>query len=709
MGRRRNWKPARSLAALVSFLGLLATASGTQAQNVHVVQPVAEGRGGAAATVDGVATRAAIDVLRRGGNAVDAAVAAAAVLGVTEPYSAGIGGGGFFVIYRAADRRVFTIDHRERAPAAMRPDAFINPATGQPLPFNEAVTSGLSVGVPGTVLGWQRALDRFGTMDLARLMRPAIRVAEEGFVVDQTFFAQTLENRDRFRDFTTTRQVFLTPAGEPHPVGSVFRNPDLAATYRLIADAHGVEAFYLGDIAEAIVDAVRNPPVVPGTTRPVRAGSMTTDDLASYRAPFRPPAETTYRGLVMKGMAPPSSGGSTIGEALNILEGFNPLGTARPQALHRLMEASALSFADRGAYVGDPDFLDIPLEGLLDKAYATERRAQIGATASAKPVPPGDPWPYQTGAPTALPRAEGGSTTHLTVSDKWGNVVSYTFTIESIGGSAIVPRDLGLGAPGDTAGFLLNNELTDFEFTPGLPNSPAGRKRPRSSMSPTIMLSVTDDRPRLALGSPGGARIITTVLQVLVNRIDFGMTLPQAVAEPRISQRNGALTDAEPAFLATPEAAALQALGHRFRSFPEIGAVTGIEFFRPTAVPRVQAAAEPVRRGGGNAQVAPAASARSCILRVDPRTLEARKRARLSIRASRALGMPTPTRTRVVVRGAGIERAIRTRAGGRAVLTVRPRRAGTITIRVRGLVRCTTTVRARPPAAPRPARLTGGR
>ena len=687
----------RLVVALVVVFGV--GPGSAHAQFAHQTVPVAEGTGGAATTVDGVATSTAIDVLRRGGNAVDAAVAAAATLGVTEPYSCGIGGGGFFVIYRAADREIFTIDHREKAPAAMRPDSFINPATGNPMSFAEAQTSGLSAGVPGTLAGWQRALDRFGTMSLATLLQPAIRVAEQGFVVDPIFFNQTLDNRDRFRDFTTTRAVFLTPAGEPYPIGSVFRNPQLAETYRQIAQ-NGIDHFYEGPIADAIVESVQRPPVAPGTTRVVRPGLMTKADLQAYRALFRPPAVTTYRGLEMNGMAPPSSGGSTIGEALNILEGYNPLGATRTEAYHRFIEASALSFADRNVFIGDPDYLDIPLEGLLDKAYAAERRGLIGPTASPKPRPAGNPAPYQTGPPTAFAEVEGGSTTHLTVSDKWGNVVSYTFTIEAIGGNGIVAGNRG---------FLLNNELTDFEFTPGLANSPAGGKRPRSSMSPTIMTSVTDGRPRLALGSPGGARIITAVLQVLLHRIDMGMTLPEAVAAPRLSNRNGANTDAEPAFLTTPEAAALRLLGHRFVTFSEIGAVTGIEFFRPTAVPQVQAAAEPVRRGGGNAQVAPANTARACTLAATPRTLRAGVRTRITLTFRRALGMPTPAGTRVSVRGAGTSRTVRTNARGVARVTLTPRRAGTLTVRAPSLAGCAArlVVRAAPVA---PAgRLTGSR
>src|SRR5438128_4768011 len=330
---------------------------------------------------------------------------------------------------------------------------------------------------------------------------------------------------------------------------------------------------------------------MPGVTRNVRPGVMSRDDIADYGVVLRKPVATTYRGLSIYGMGPPSSGGSTVGESLNILEGFDLHDLTRTQALHRYLEASRLAFADRNKYLGDPDVVDVPLSGLLSKAFAAQRRALIGPTAATSPVPAGNPYPYQHGvSPTGDDTdRESPSTTHLTVADRWGNIVSYTFTIEQIGGSGIV-------VPG--RGFLLNNELTDFDPTPGLANSPGPGKRPRSSMSPTIVFS--GGRPVLALGSPGGSTIITTVLQLLINQVDFGMTLPAAIAAPRASQRNTVLTTAEPAFLATPEAAGLQALGQKFTSADEIGAATGIAFL-PGGL--FQAAAEPVRRGGGSAMV----------------------------------------------------------------------------------------------------------
>jgi gamma-glutamyltranspeptidase/glutathione hydrolase len=547
--------------------------------------------------VDHDASKVGMQVLDNGGNAVDAAVATAAALGVTEPYSCGIGGGGFMVVYRSSDRSVSTIDSRETAPAAFQPDSFIDPATGQPVPFDERVTSGLGVGVPGTIRGWEQALGKFGSVPLSELLQPSIRLANRGFMVDQTYRQQTLDNLARFRDFSSTRETFLVKGDAPR-VGSTFRNPDLAATYGRIAGSGG-NAFYSGQTAAAIVDTVRRPPVVAGATRNVQPGLMKAKDLAGYRSRERAPTVSSYRGLQVYGMGPPSSGGSTVGEALNILEGYPLAGmysddALRDDALHRYLEASRYAFADRGAYLGDPDYVYVPLKGLLSDGFAAERRSLITDQAAQSPVAPGNPYPYDDGSGSVSMKAstavEGPSTTHLTVSDKWGNIVSYTFTIEQTGGSAITVPDHG---------FILNNELTDFEPTPGLANSPAGGKRPRSSISPTIVTS--DGEPILALGSPGGSTIITTVLQILVNDVDFGMTLPQAIAAPRASQRNTAETSAEPAFLSTSEASLLQSdHGQKFVSTPEIGAATGIAFLPGGTV---QAAAEPTRRGGGSALV----------------------------------------------------------------------------------------------------------
>jgi gamma-glutamyltranspeptidase/glutathione hydrolase len=589
-----------ALAVLASASLVAGLASPAQADRpAPVKSPVAVGFGGAVATVDADATRVAIDILRDGGNAVDAAVAAAATLGVTEPFSSGIGGGGFFVFYDARTRTVHTIDGREAAPMSMHEDAFIDPLTHQPYQFQEARVSGISVGVPGTPATWQAALRQWGTIPLRDALDPAIGVANRGFVVDQTFFSQVNDNLNAFGQFDSTSALYL-PGGQPPPVGSTFRNPDLARTYELIARS-GVDELYQGVLARDIAATVAHPPVSAhpiGTWAfPIRPGSMALSDLAAYRARFPAPTHMTYHGLDVYGMPTPSSGGTTVGESLNILSNFDLRAMSRTQALHHYLEASALAFADRNRYIGD----DTPralLDELLATGFAKERACLIDpAHALTKPVAPGVPdgsYADCTVAPAGGVDAEGQHTTNLTVADRWGNVVEYTLTIEQTGGNAMV-------VPG--RGFLLNNELTDFNFTPTQgsapdPNLPAPGKRPRSSMSPTILLR--DGRPFLATGSPGGSTIITTVLQILMNRLDLGMTLPEAIAAPRATQRNTAAVQAEPAFLAMPEAAELAALGHVFALNPEIGAATGVEFL---ADGRILAAAEPTRRGGGAAAV----------------------------------------------------------------------------------------------------------
>ena len=583
---------SRALVAFVATgVAALAVSVGAWADAGPHGPPTSIGTGGAAATVDTLATQAAVDALRAGGNAVDAAVVAAAVLGVTEPFSCGIGGGGFMVIHRASDGKVTTIDGRETAPAAMGPASFME--NGAPLPFNAARYSGLSVGVPGTVETWDEALERYGTFSLAEALAPAIGVARDGFVVDETFAAQTQGNLDFFDDIHATAALFLDSDGTPRDVGSLFRNPDLVRAYQRIA-VLGSKGFYRGAIADALVETVQHPPVAPTANHVWRPGLMTMRDLHTYVSPERAPTLVSYRGLDVYGMGPPSSGGSTVGEALNILEGY-PLSTfTREEALHYYLEASRFSFADRGAYLGDSDYVDVPLAGLLSDAFAATRRALITGAAATSPVAPGNPWPFDVAAQVVGEETRAGTTTHITTADRWGNAVAYTFTIESTGGA-------GLVVPG--WGFLVNNELTDFNFDSLThPNRVEGGKRPRSSMSPTIVLD--EGEPLLAVGSPGGSTIITTVLQVLIDRLDLGMTLPQAIADPRLTQRNTTTTQAEPGFFGTPEHAALFARGQRFVSNPEIGAVTGIEFLTDG---RLLAAAEPTRRGGGSAMVVTAA------------------------------------------------------------------------------------------------------
>jgi gamma-glutamyltranspeptidase/glutathione hydrolase len=556
---------------------------------------VAVGYGGAVASVDADASAAGIEVLRQGGNAVDAAVATAAALGVTEPYSAGIGGGGYLVYYDAKSRKVHTIDGRETAPLTADGNLFME--NGTAIPFAEAVSSGLSVGTPGTPATWDAALDMWGSERLGTLLKPAERLARDGFTVDATFRSQTASNETRFRYFPDTAELFL-PGGQLPVVGSTFKNPDLARTYAELG-RKGAGTLYRGKLARDIADTVQEPPVDPASGWKARSGDLSLNDLSSYRAKRQAPTRTSYRGFGVYGMAPSSSGGTTLGEALDILEGTDLSGASELRYLHRYIEASRVAFADRGRWVGDPAFEDVPVKELLSQGYADSRACLITDDAVlTSPVAPGDPRdPVACGAGgTPAPTTyEGDSTTHLTVADKWGNVVSYTLTIEQTGGSAIT-------VPG--RGFILNNELTDFSFTPANPavhdpNLPGPGKRPRSSMSPTIVLD-GHGKVVAALGSPGGATIITTVLQTLTGFLDRGLPLAAAIAAPRASQRNQTTTELEPGLWNSPLKARLEAVGHGFRQNPEIGATTGVQRL-PNG--RWLAAAEAVRRGGGSAMV----------------------------------------------------------------------------------------------------------
>lgn len=420
--------------------------------------------------------------------------------------------------------------------------------------------------------------------------------------MDDTFRAQTALNETRFRNFPDTAKLFL-PGGALPVVGSTFKNPDLARTYEELA-RKGVATLYRGKLAKEIVDTVNEPPVDPASGYNARPGELSLKDLAAYRAKRQAPSKTSYRGLGVYSMAPSSSGGTTVGEALNILERTDLSKASDVQFLHRYIEAGRIAFADRGRWVGDPAFEDVPTKELLSQSYADSRGCLIKDDAVlTSPVAPGDPRnpaACNSGGIAAPTTYEGENTTHLTVADKWGNVVSYTLTIEQTGGS-------GITVPG--RGFLLNNELTDFSFAPASPavhdpNLPGPGKRPRSSMSPTIVLDA-HGKPVVALGSPGGASIITTVLQTLTGFLDRGLPLVDAIAAPRASQRNQTTTELEPGLWNSGLKTKLEAIGHGFRLNAEIGAATGVQRL-PDG--KWLAAAETVRRGGGSAMVVRPAS-----------------------------------------------------------------------------------------------------
>ncbi|WP_328937249.1 gamma-glutamyltransferase [Streptomyces tauricus] len=586
-----------AVSAAVVSVGAAPPSSGAAAGGSGPAEkvPVAVGYGGAVASVDADASAAGVEILRKGGNAVDAAVATAAALGVTEPYSSGIGGGGYFVYYDARSRTVHTIDGRETAPLTADSGLFLE--NGQPIPFADAVTSGLGVGTPGTPATWQTALDSWGSKRLGPLLKPAERLARDGFTVDDTFRSQTASNEARFRNFPDTAELFL-PGGSLPVVGSTFKNPDLARTYRELG-RKGVGALYRGELAEDIVDTVNEPPVDPASGYNARPGDLTLKDLATYRAKRQAPTKTSYRGLGVYSIAPSSSGGTTVGEALNILENTDLSKASDVQYLHRYIEASRIAFADRGRWVGDPPFEDVPTKELLSQRFADSRECLIKddavLTSPLAPGDPRDPAACAAGGTAAPTTYEGENTTHLTAADKWGNVVAYTLTIEQTGGSGITVPDRG---------FILNNELTDFSFAPASPavhdpNLPGPGKRPRSSISPTIVLD-RHAKPVVALGSPGGATIVTTVLQTLTGFLDRGLPLVDAIAAPRASQRNQTTTELEPGLWNSPLRTRLEGIGHGFRQNPEIGAATGVQRL-PDG--KWLAAAETVRRGGGSAMV----------------------------------------------------------------------------------------------------------
>jgi gamma-glutamyltranspeptidase/glutathione hydrolase len=491
------------------------------AQPAFAASPApARSRHGMVASPQGDATRAGVSVLESGGNAVDAAVATAFALGVTDPHHSGIGGGGFILI-RMADGTTAALDARETAPAAATRDMFVREGVGE----HASRIGGLAVATPGLLLGLREALEKFGTMTLAEVLAPAIRIAEDGFEIGPRHagaleFWQKLGLPERFAE---TARIQLPTGDAPIEPGWRLVQPDLGLTLRRIA-AEGTDVFYRGDIGAAIVDAVRR-----------HGGVLTREDLAAYRARWREPIRGTYRGYEILSFPPPSSGGVALIEILNILESFDlsRRGAGSSASLHVVAEAMKLAFADRAAYLGDADFVDVPVEALISRPYADRLRRRINPPRWKR-----GPWTWGQGEVAIRVEgpgepAQGGGTTHLSVTDAAGNAVAITQTINLLFGS-------GITVPG--TGIVLNNEMDDFSIALDTPNAfglvdTRGSnavepwKRPLSSMTPTIV--VKDGRPFMVSGSPGGPRIITTTLLTLLNVIDYGMDVQAAVAAPR--------------------------------------------------------------------------------------------------------------------------------------------------------------------------------
>jgi gamma-glutamyltranspeptidase/glutathione hydrolase len=475
--------------------------------------PVAA-RNGMVATQEKHATRAGVEILRQGGNAVDAAVAVGFAMAVTHPQAGNIGGGGFMLVHLAASNSTIAIDYRETAPAAMTRDVFLD-EKGEADP-KKSRDSALGVGVPGTVAGLALAHERYGSgkFTLAQLIAPAIALARVGFAVEDDLADSLPRALPRLARWPASAKIFLKGDGTPLGRGDTLVQSELALSLQAIADA-GPRTFYQGSLAEKIVTAVKQ-----------SSGLMTLDDLKNYRAIERPVVRGTYRGYDIASMPPPSSGGVHLVQILNILEGFplHDLGAESAATLHLLIEAMKPAYADRAEFLGDPAVVKVPLAGLVSKRYAAEQRKAIDPDRArpADTIKPGTPAAY-----------ESDNTTHFSVIDRDGNAVANTYTLNF---------SYGLGLVADGTGILLNNELDDFAAKAGAPNAygliggdanaPGPGKRPLSSMAPTIVSR--DGRVVLVTGTPGGSRIITTVLQVILNVVDHRMNIAEAVAAPRI-------------------------------------------------------------------------------------------------------------------------------------------------------------------------------
>ena len=493
------------------------------------------------AAANPLAAEAGRAILREGGSAVDAAIATQMVLNLVEPQSSGIGGGAFLLYRDAGTGRLLTLDGRETAPAAAGPDLFLKP-DGAPLPLWQALPGGRSVGTPGTLRLLEAAHRSFGSRPWGSLLAPAIRLAADGFPISPRLAREIAEAGGLDR-FPAARALFFDADGRPKPAGALLQNPALAETLRRIAQ-DGAHAFYEGPLAEATVTAVRTAP---------NPGFLSAEDLRTYRVKPRDPVCFAYRVYEICGMGPPSSGAVTVGQILGLLARFDLTAMDRTQAMHLFAEASRLAFADRDRYVADPDFVRVPVTGLLDPGYLARRSALIDPLKASPQAEPGVP-PGLDGrrAPDATVEVPG--TSHFVIRDTQGNLVSMSTTIEAGFGSRVM-----------AAGFLLNNELTDFSFRPernGVPvaNRVEAGKRPRSSMAPTIVFR--DGAPVLLIGSPGGSRIIDYVAQALVAILDWGLEPQAALDLGHVVNLNGA-TELEAGTEAEALRPALEAKGHR--------------------------------------------------------------------------------------------------------------------------------------------------
>ena len=510
-----------------------------------------------------LAAEAGLGILRKGGSAIDAAIAAEMVLNLVEPQASGIGGGAFMVHYAAKTGAIDTYDGRETAPKSAHPYMFLDGA-GKPRKWRDASIGGLGVGVPGLLRMLELAHKENGRLPWRALFQPAIKLATDGFPISERL-ARQIAKAKHLRDSPTAGPYFFENDGSPKKAGTVLKNPDLADTLKRIADG-GARAFYSGDIARAIARAVSSAPVNPAI--------MKAEDISAYRAKKRPPVCLPYRTWLICGMGPPSSGGLTTLQIMGILRKFDlaKMGPGSVPALHLIGEASRLAFADRNSSIGDPDFIPVPAAGLLDPEYLDLRAAEISPDKAGGKRQPGMPSGGGMAPGASDDGARGFSTAHLSIIDKDGNAVSMTASIERTFGSRLMTR-----------GFLLNNQLTDFSFTPNADESHGGGpvanragpgKRPRSSMSPTLVFD-GKGRVAMAIGTPGGSRIIGYVTKTLIAVLDWKMNIQDAIDYPNVLSRNGPLEIEKGTGLEElkPD---LELLGHITRSFAFPSGLNGI-------------------------------------------------------------------------------------------------------------------------------------
>lgn len=477
-----------------------------------LAQPVWS-RHGMVSSQQAIATQVGVKILQQGGNAVDAAVAVGFTLAVTLPRAGNLGGGGFMLVYLAEKKQTIAIDYREMATSSAFRDMYLN--EDGTVNKNRSRFHGLAVGVPGTVMGLVQALQKYGSLSLTEVLQPAIQLASKGFPVDRDLATSLQRSAKRLTRWPATAKVFFHADGTPYQSGEIFKQPDLARTLNKIASS-GAAAFYQGDIAQSIVDAVNQ-----------AGGQMQLKDMLNYQLKLRQPVSGTYRGYRIDSMPPPSSGGTHIIEILNIMEqrDITASGHNSANSIHYMAEAMRRAYADRSEYLGDPDFVNVPVKQLTDKNYARKLAEQINMQQASQ---------SQAIKPGLEIVPESPQTTHFSVVDQWGNAVSNTYTLNFSYGSGLLAEGTGV---------LLNNEMDDFSAKPGVANAYGliggeanaveARKRPLSSMSPTIVFKPDSDDVFLVSGSPGGSRIITTTLQIISNVIDHHLNIAEATLAPR--------------------------------------------------------------------------------------------------------------------------------------------------------------------------------